>query len=126
MFFVEARGIQCAVFCFVAARLLTAEVALRGRVVDEASAPVSGAAISLRLSSEPPSSRPAIQATADPTGAFRATLPQAGSYLLTVSQPDFFRLVDRPVDLREGPNEILLTLNHIRNTSESIDVRSSP
>jgi hypothetical protein len=53
-------------------------------------------------------------------------LPQPGAYLVTVSQPGFFRLVDRPVELLEVANEIVLTLNHIRNTSESVDVKSSP
>jgi hypothetical protein len=126
MFSVGARGFQCALFCFLGARLCAAEITLRGRVVDEASAPVPGAVISLRPVGEPSPSSPAIQSTADPTGVFRAILPQPGNYLLTVSQPDFFRLVDRPVDILEGANEIVLSLNHIRNTSESIDVRSSP
>src|SRR5713101_4641474 len=126
MFSVGARGFQCAALCLLGARLLAAEATVRGRVVDEASAPVPGAVILLQPAGQPSPSSPAIQSTADPTGAFRAILPQPGSYLITVSQPDFFRLVDRPVDVREGANEILLSLNHIRNTSESIDVRSSP
>ena len=126
MFSVGARGFQCAVLCFLGARWLAAEVTLRGRVVDEASVPVPGAVILFRAAGQPSPSGPAIESTADPTGAFRAILPQPGSYLVTVSQPDFFRLVDRPVDIREGANEIVLSLNHIRNTSDSVDVRSSP
>src|ERR1700724_1036291 len=126
MFFVGARGFQCAVLCFLGARLCAAEVTLRGRVVDEANAPVAGATISLRLAGQSQTSSPATQATADPTGAFHVSLAQPGSYLVTASQPDFFRLVDHPVELREGLNEILLSLNHTRNTTESIDVRSSP
>src|ERR1700676_3750526 len=109
MFSVGARGFQCAVFCFLSARLCAAEVTLRGRVVDEASAPVPGAVILLRPAGQPSTSSPTIQSTADPTGVFRAILPQPGSYLLTISQPDFFRLVDRPVDIREGANEIVLS-----------------
>ena len=93
MFSVGARGTQCAVFCFLGARLFAAEVTLRGRVVDEANAPVPGAVILLRAAGQPSPSGLAIQSTAEPTGAFRVTLPQPGSYLITVSQPDFFRLV---------------------------------
>src|SRR5579864_3794739 len=127
MFFVGSRGFQCAVLCsFLCTRLFAAEVTLRGRVLDEASAPVSGAVISLRPSSQPASPGLAIQITAEPTGAFHASLPQPGAYLVTVVQPDFFSLTNRPVELHEGANEIVLTLNHVRNTSESIDVRSSP
>src|ERR1700676_2697495 len=126
MFFVGARGIRCAAFCFLAVRLFAADVTLRGRVVDEASAPVPGAAITVRMSAQSSASVPAIQTTADPTGTFHVTLPNPGAYLITISQADFFRLVDRPVDVAAGSNEIVLTLNHIRNTSDSVDVRSSP
>src|SRR5260370_17064983 len=112
MFFAGASGLQCAVFCFLGARLFAAEVTLRGRVVDEASAPVPGAVISVRPAGQSQSSSPAIEVTADPTGAFHAILPQPGSYLVTVSHPYFFLLLDRPVDIGEVPNEIQLTLNH--------------
>ena len=127
MFFADGRAPRCAVLlCFLGIRLFAADVTLRGRVVDEASAPVSGAEVSLRLPGQSPASSPPIRATADPTGAFQATLPQPGSYLITVAQTDFFPLTDRPLDIQEGPNEILLTLNHVRNTSESVDVKSAP
>src|SRR5215472_19197918 len=126
MLSVGARGFRCAVFCFFGVHLMAAEVTLRGRVVDEASAPVPGTVISLRLAGQSQTSRPEVEITSDPTGAFRANVSQPGSYLITASQTDFFRLVDRPVDIREGVNEIVLTLNHIRNTAESVDVKSSP
>src|ERR1700688_866992 len=126
MFFVEGRALRCAMFGFLGIRLLAADATLRGRVVDEASAPVSGAEISIRLADPSQASTPAIQATADPTGAFQVTLPQPDSYLVTVAQTDFFPLTNRPLDIREGPNEVLLTLNHVRNTSESVDVKSAP
>ena len=106
MFSVGARGFQCAVFCFLSARLCAAEVTLRGRVVDEASAPVPGAVILLRPAGQTSPFSPAIQSTADPTGVFRVTLPQPGDYLVTVSQPDFFRLVDRPVDIRNRDHDV--------------------
>ena len=125
MFFVGPRSIQCAGIFLLGGRLLCAEVTVHGRVVDESNAPVPGAVITLRYG-EGPAAPAAVEVTSDPTGAFRTVLPQAGNYRVTISQPDFFRLVDRPIEIREGPNELLLALNHIRNTSESIDVRSSP
>ena len=127
MFFADGRALRCTVLlCFPGIRLFAADVTLRGRVVDEASAPVSAAEISIRLAGPSQASSPAIQATADPTGAFQAALTQPGSYLVTVAQTDFFPLTNRPLDIREGPNEVLLTLNHVRNTSESVDVKSAP
>src|SRR5689334_10118845 len=125
MFPVGPRGIRCALIFLLGCRLLCAEVTVHGRVVDEANAPVAGAVIALR-SGDGQASPAAVEASSDPTGAFRAVLPQPGSYRVTISQPDFFRLVDRPVEIHDGPNELVLVLNHIRNTSESIDVRSSP
>ncbi len=126
MFSVDDRAFRCTALCFLGVRLFAAEATLRGRVVDEASAPVPGAIISLRPAGQLPSPAPAIQTTADPTGAFQATFPEPGSYLITVAQTDFFPLTNRPLDIHEGPNEIVLTLNHVRNTSESVDVKSAP
>ena len=127
MFFAGARGIRCAALACVAVRLFAAEVTLRGRVVDEASAPVPGSTITVRMAVPSQGAGSAIlTTTADPTGTFHVTLPDPGVYLITVSQADFFRLVDSPVEVAAGSHEILLTLNHIRNTSDSVDVRSSP
>lgn len=126
MFPVDGRAARFALLCFFSVRLFAAEATLRGRVVDEASAPVSGAVLTFRLSGQSQTPSPPIQTTADPTGEFQVALPQPGSYLITVAQTDFFPLTDRPLDIQEGPNEILLTLNHVRNTSESVDVKSSP
>jgi len=103
--------------------LYAAEATLQGRVEDENNAPVAGAVISVRSAAQTPSQ--SIPAESDPTGAFRLTLAEPGSYLITVSKPGFFALMDHPADLREGPNEVALTLNHIRNTSESVNVSSS-
>ena len=67
-----------------------------------------------------------MQAETDVDGAFQLTLPESGSYLITVSKQDFFPLSDRPVDIAASPAEIVLVLNHVRNTSEAVKVSASP
>ncbi len=119
-----ARGFQYAALLFCGVPLY-AEVTLHGRVVDEANVPVGGALISLKANSGPALRAP-VTAVADPTGVFRITLPATGAYLVTAAQAGFYAINDRPAEIRESLNEIVLTLNHIRNTSDSVDVRSSP
>jgi len=122
---VPARRFQCAIIVFFVLRLCAAEVTLRGRVEDENNAPVAGAVVSIRPSAQPALSSQSISAETDPTGVFRLMLPEPGSYLITVSKLGFFALTDRPADLGEGSNEIALALNHVRNTSESVNVSAS-
>jgi hypothetical protein len=104
--------------------LCAADVTLAGRVVDEDNVPVAGAAVSLRLA-EPASNPASVQVVADPTGAFRTTLSGPGNYLVTVTHVDFFTLRDRAAESHEGDNEIVLALNHIRNTSQAVSVSAS-
>ena len=84
--------------------------------------PVAGATVSFRLSGQ---STPATQAVTNPTGEFRAAFTAPGRYLISAVENGFFPVTDRPADLGVGPNEIILTLNHIRNTSESVNVQAS-
>jgi carboxypeptidase family protein len=105
--------------------LRAADSTLIGKVMDENNAPVAGAVVSIRPAGEPLLSMQNRQAIADPTGAFRMQLSGAGPYLVTVTHVDFFTLRDRPVELHERANELLLTLNHVRNTSESVNVSTS-
>ncbi len=74
----------------------------------------------------PPGRRSVVQLVADPTGVFRADLPAAGAYVISATHPDFFPLLDRPAELRDGANEITLALNHVHNTSESVNVSGAP
>jgi len=102
-----------------------AQVRLAGRVVDENNAAVPGAQISLR-GSQAGSEAKRLQAIADPAGKFAFRLEAPGEYLLSVERENYFRLRDRPVRLAEGPNEITLILNPIREVFEKIDVAYSP
>jgi hypothetical protein len=95
-----------------------AEISVRGRVVDEDNAPVPSAHVSLQ-------NNPQLL-IADPTGAFTIRLPQAGTYHFAAEQVGFFPLKDRPVDLLDAEQEIVLVLNHVRNTSGSVNVTGAP
>jgi hypothetical protein len=123
---VGARRFQCAVIFFLALPLCAADTTLRGRVEDEDNAPVAGAAISLRSAGQPSAPTPTIQAETDVAGGFQLTVPQPGPYLITVSKTGFFALTDRAVDVATGAPEIAMVLNHIRNTSQSVNVSAAP
>src|SRR5581483_8563493 len=120
------RSIRVAAVFVLALRLWAGDANLNGRVVDENDAPIAGALVSLRpadsASSYPPS---ILHAVADPTGAFMIVLPQSGSYLVTVNKSGMFPLTDRPAELKEGKNEIVLVLNHVHNTSEAVNVTAA-
>lgn len=121
-----ARLFQCAFTFFVAACLCRAELNLHGRVEDENGAPVAGAVVSIRASGQQAQPGPGIQAETGLTGAFDITLPGAGPYLVSVSKQDFFPLSDKKIELQQSPNTLVLTLNHVRNTSQSVNVSASP
>ncbi len=116
------RFFQSAAIFLATVPLWAGDATLAGRVVDENNAPVGGAIVLLR----PVQGQAGIQAVADPTGQFRITVPRAGTYLLSATHADFFALVDRRAELREGSNEIDLVLNHVHNTSESVRVSGTP
>jgi hypothetical protein len=109
---------QCAVHLSVALLLALSasppEISVRGRVIDEDNAPVSGARVSLQ-------NNPQLL-IADPTGAFTIKLPQAGTYHFAAEQVGFFPLKDRPVELLDDDQEVVLVLNHVRNISDSVNV----
>ena len=92
------------------------QVRLKGRILDENNAPVSGAEVKLRLDTIE------CRAFADPTGSFVIDVPRPGPYLATVAMPGFFNLRDRNVYLAAGPNELTLILSRVRDRLESLDV----
>jgi len=115
-----------AVIVLFTLRLCAAEVILNGRVEDEDSAPVGAAELSIRPTGQASTALQPLQAETDVSGTFRLIAPEPGSYLVTVTKAGFFPVTDRPADLKEGSNELVLTLNHIRNTSQSVNVSSAP
>jgi hypothetical protein len=101
----------------------SAQVRLSGRVVDENSAIIAGAQVSIRLPSDLPDSR--WTTVSDPSGHFSVELPAPGDYLISAERQGFFRLDNRAIHLG-GPGEITLVLNTVREVFESIEVAYSP
>ena len=89
---------------------------LKGRVLDENNAPLSGAEVTLRLESVE------RRGFADPTGAFNITVPRNGEYSVRVSLPGYFDLQNRKIGLAPGLNELTLVLSRVRDMLESLDV----
>ncbi len=100
--------------------LSAADATLRGRVVDENEAPVSFARIHVGTAAATAPST--LDTQTDPTGNFTLTLPASGDFLLTITREGYYALKDRPLHL-EGPLEITLTLNTVREVFQSENVR---
>lgn len=106
----------------IAAQCCAAQVMLRGRVVDEDNAAVPNAQILLKAAA----GAVRIDALTDPTGVFHAALPGPGNYLVSVIHTGFFPVSDRAIEVHAGANELLLSMDHVRNTSESVNVSGAP
>ena len=98
-----------------------AEVSVTGKVVDENGAAVAGAQVELRLGEGP-----AAGANTDVAGNFNLTLPAAGDYRIRTQRQGFFLFTGGPQLFEEGTNLLTVTLNHLQEFTESIDVTYSP
>src|SRR3954452_8250471 len=101
--------------------LLVAQVAITGRVVDETGAPVDGVRVELRGSDGPP-----ISASSDRAGNFRVALPVAGAYPIRAERLGFYLFEGKPRPFEPGPGELTITLNHLQEFADHIDVIYSP
>ena len=114
--------LRAAAVTILAVPALVAQVTLNGRVVDDNGAAVGGARVELRGSAQ---AAPAV-ATSTDQGTFRLSLAQPGDYFLQAERSGFFLLNNAKVTLNDGPNRITVTLNHLREVVEKIDVAYSP
>jgi hypothetical protein len=106
----------------VACAALHAQVLVAGRVVDETGAGVAGARIELRESGAAPTT-----ASSDPAGNFSLALPHEGEYAIRAERPGFFVYQGGgPQRFAAGPNQLTITLNHLQEYSERVDVTYSP
>ncbi len=101
--------------------LMTAQVAITGRVVDETGAGIDGARVELRAAD-----RPAVVASSDRAGNFRVTLPAAGAYTLRTERLGFYLYEGKGRQFESGAGELTVTLNHLQEFSDRIDVVYSP
>ena len=93
---------------------------LRGKVVDEDGKPVEGVEVRIRAQEGPVS-----LTHTDASGWFEFPASGPGEFRLTLNRSGFFRIADRPVQLKEGENEITFTVNHESEIQEEVQVYSS-
>jgi len=97
-----------------------ADIPIAGRVVDETNAGVGAARISFRSPGGA-----SLTAVSDPTGAFTLSLPGAGRYIAQVEREGYFPLKDYAIDIAADTTEVHLTLNHLREQFQSMNVSES-
>jgi hypothetical protein len=91
---------------------------VNGRVVDENGAVVPGARVEFRQ----PGLVQVPSIVSDNQGRFEIGLPAPGQYALHAERPGFFVLERASMALNEGINEVTVTLNHLREFVETVDV----
>ena len=95
-------------------------VTVSGNVSDENGVAVSGARVELA------SARVASAfAISDAVGHFEIALEAAGEYRLRAERQGFFVFAENSVSLHEGANQFTVTLNHLKEFADSINVAYS-
>jgi hypothetical protein len=115
-----SRGLLAGLLC-VLMPALASEIAVTGRIVDENGAAVGGARITFKKAGDSTSQ----DVLADPTGTFNVRLPAPGAYSVAAAQTGFFPLKEYSIQVTEGPQEVHLVLNHIREVFQSVNVETS-
>jgi len=104
------------------ATTLSGQMTITGRVTDENGNAVAGARIEFREATQ----HWAATTTSDVQGFFKFHLPAAGYYSIHIEKQGFF-VLDKPAFFTsEGEHTVGITLNHLREFIESIDVKYSP
>jgi len=116
----RAAGSICvfAVLAWQAAAAAPPSVA--GRVVDENGVAVTGARIEFT------SGAGTVTATSDSAGNFSLDVPSRGEYQIQAKDLGFFIYYGKSVAVQEGPNHLTITLNHLQELTESVEVKYSP
>lgn len=96
-----------------------AQVLVNGRVIDENGVAVSGAKVEVVGAQ-------AAAAVSGKDGRFTLRLESPGDYRIQAEREGFFRLSGSAAAFNEGPNRLTVTLNHIHEFTESVDVVYSP
>src|SRR5271157_5582959 len=100
---------------------LKAQVTIAGRVVDETGAGIEGA----RLEFRPADGGGMAPASSDRAGNFRLTLPAGGDYAIRAERQGFYLYQGRQA-FDPGASQLTVTLNHVQEFSEKVDVVYSP
>jgi hypothetical protein len=97
-----------------------AQVTVTGRVVDETGAAIEGARIEFR----PVNEGPAIPASSDPAGNFRANLPEEGEYSIRAERQGFY-VYQGKQSFATSPAQLTVTLNYVQEFADKVDVTAS-
>ncbi len=111
-----------AAFCALSLFSFSTPISISGRILDENGVAVEGVRINLAgdLLTTP------IIAISGPAGDFNLGLEQPGDYSIHAERQGFFVFDQRAVSFHEGVNQLAITLNHLKEFAESIDVVYSP
>ena len=101
---------------------LPAQVGVTGRVIDDTGAGIPGTRLEVRPAD---GGAPAV-ASSDPAGNFALNLPAAGEYAIRAERLGFYLYQRRSQAFTLGPTELTITLNHLQEFSDRIDVTYSP
>src|SRR5579883_3445052 len=101
------------------AQAATAQILVSGRVVDETGAAVAGARVELR------SPELNVSASSDPAGNFQFSLSAPGEYAIRAERLGFFLFESKPRAF-QASQELTITLNHLQEFSDRVDVVYSP
>jgi hypothetical protein len=116
----RAVGLICGLAAFAWQSAAGEPVSVAGRVVDENAVSVAGARV------EAYAGEAHAWAVSDSAGVFNLQLPSAGEYEVRAEQPGFFVFAGKSISFREGSNQLTITLNHLREFAESVNVVYSP
>jgi hypothetical protein len=105
----------------LACAALRAQVSISGRVIDETGAPVAGARVEIRDGGG------SFAATSsDVAGNFNLSLGPPGEYSIRAERLGFYLFEGKGQRFEAGLNRLTITLNHIQEFSERVDVVASP
>jgi hypothetical protein len=104
----------------LAGAVLQAQVLINGRTVDETGVAVPAARIELRSNDH------AWSAASDVAGNFTLQIPAAGAFQIRAERQGFFVYTGSFPQLAPGSHQLTITLNHLQEFAESIDVTYSP
>jgi hypothetical protein len=98
-----------------------AEAVISARVVDETGEAVAGARVELRT----PEGHIAAVASSDLAGDLNLSLALPGEYQISAERQGFYLYQGKGETFAEGANQLLITLNHLQEFSERINVTAS-
>src|SRR2546421_12444820 len=108
--------------CAVTLGASTPSVSIEGKLVDENGVAIAGG----RVEVSAPGLASPISATSDATGAFHLGLERAGVYKLRAEREGFFVFSQQGITLHDGAQQLSITLNHLKDFAESVNVNYSP